>query len=450
MAYSGSGGGGTNSWMKVAAGARLVASAFIQQSTKETGVATQRIVYHGADLSSKARQTVGTLTASSSFPHPPSQEVLWSTLRKAFPSTNTGDSNNNNDNDTYSYPKVNNSGTGPYESQLRKKQQQHQQPEKISSDSLISEETKDDDIPNPYLFHYQPSPRTSSSASTTNEKLNDVLSSNKDDLRISNSDEKSTTEEIQTQFTTASTIALDNEEIVTINASVGETTEHLREGRPVPSSRVGRALGFASLGAGLAWGAVGEIGSRVVGGGSGSSNVLTTDANADRLAATLCRMRGAALKMGQMLSIQDESLLPPALTRALKQVRQGADAMPSYQLVEQLRSQLGDGSDNDNIWREKFVSFDDRPFAAASIGQVHRATVIDKDTGKHIPVVVKVQYPGVANSIESDLGNLAMLVKMSGLAPKGLFIENVMRVGRDELKVSTYTKLRHNAYLLST
>jgi len=172
-----------------------------------------------------------------------------------------------------------------------------------------------------------------------------------------------------------------------------------------------------------------------VGGGSGSSNVLTTDANADRLAATLCRMRGAALKMGQMLSIQDESLLPPALTRALKQVRQGADAMPSYQLVEQLRSQLGDGSDNDNIWREKFVSFDDRPFAAASIGQVHRATVIDKDTGKHIPVVVKVQYPGVANSIESDLGNLAMLVKMSGLAPKGLFIENVMRVGRDELKV---------------
>jgi hypothetical protein len=447
MAYSGSGGCGANSWLKVAAGARLVASAFVQQSTKETSVVTQRIVYHGGDLSSKARQTVGTLTASSSFPHPPSQEVLWSTLRKAFPSTNIGD--NNNDNDTYSHSRASNSGTGPYESQLRKKRQQQQEQENSSSDSLISEETKDDDIPNPYLFHYQPTPKASSSAST-NEKLNDVLSNNKDDLRISNSDGKSTTEEIQTQFITASTIALDNEETETTNVSVGETTEHLREGRPVPSSRVGRAFGFASLGAGLAWGAVGEIGSRVVGGGNGSSNVLTTDANADRLAATLCRMRGAALKMGQMLSIQDESLLPPALTRALKQVRQGADAMPNYQLVEQLRSQLGDGSDNDNIWREKFVSFDDRPFAAASIGQVHRATVIDKDTGKHIPVVVKVQYPGVANSIESDLGNLAMLVKMSGLAPKGLFIENVIRVGRDELKVSTYMKLQHNAYLLFT
>eukprot|EP00536_Pseudo-nitzschia_multiseries_P007715 jgi/Psemu1/240503/estExt_Genewise1.C_1840019 len=146
-------------------------------------------------------------------------------------------------------------------------------------------------------------------------------------------------------------------------------------------------------------------------------------------------MRGAALKMGQMLSIQDESLLPPALTRALKQVRQGADAMPNYQLVEQLRSELGGGSSDDAAWRDRFASFDDRPFAAASIGQVHRATIVDRDTGEIKPVVVKVQYPGVARSIESDLGNLAMLVRMTGLAPRGLFIENVMRVGRDELKV---------------
>jgi aarF domain-containing kinase len=67
-------------------------------------------------------------------------------------------------------------------------------------------------------------------------------------------------------------------------------------------------------------------------------------------------------------------------------------------------------------------------------GQVHRATIRDSD-GNMKDVVVKVQYPGVAQSIESDLRNLTMLVKMSGLAPKGLFIENVIRVGRDELKV---------------
>lgn len=202
---------------------------------------------------------------------------------------------------------------------------------------------------------------------------------------------------------------------------------HIREGQAVPSSRIGRAWGFASLGAGLAWGTVGGwmTSSSSTTGGS----AVASDANADRLAATLCRMRGAALKMGQMLSIQDEALLPPALARALAQVRQGADAMPNYQLVRQLESQWG------SDWRDRFESFDERPFAAASIGQVHRATIRDKVSGAIQDVAVKVQYPGVAQSIESDLGNLAMLVKLTGLAPKGLFIDNVIRVGRDELKV---------------
>jgi aarF domain-containing kinase len=67
-------------------------------------------------------------------------------------------------------------------------------------------------------------------------------------------------------------------------------------------------------------------------------------------------MRGAALKMGQMLSIQDESLLPPALTQALLQVGQGADAMPNHKLVQQMKSQLlGDN------WRDKVYSFDEQP-----------------------------------------------------------------------------------------
>lgn len=205
-----------------------------------------------------------------------------------------------------------------------------------------------------------------------------------------------------------------------------ESPVRLKEGRKVPSSRVGRAFGFASLGLGLAVGTAAEATSRLFGGAGKGSSVVASDANADRLAATLCRMRGAALKMGQMLSIQDESLLPPALTKALNQVRQGADAMPRAQLEKQLQAQLGPD------WREKyFESFDDMPFAAASIGQVHRAKL--RDSGRD--VVVKVQYPGVANSIESDLRNLTMLVKMTGFAPKGLFIDNVIRVGRDELKV---------------
>jgi aarF domain-containing kinase len=228
----------------------------------------------------------------------------------------------------------------------------------------------------------------------------------------------------------AKSLIIDEEQVMSEQVSqpyvsdVDASHDRLREGKEVPSSRVGRAFGFASLGLGLAFGTAAEATSRLFGGGS-SSSVVANDANADRLAATLCRMRGAALKMGQMLSIQDESLLPPALVKALNQVRQGADAMPRGQLEKQLQSQLGAN------WKERFASFDDTPFAAASIGQVHRATLLDSSKD----VVVKVQYPGVANSIESDLRNLTMLVKMTGFAPKGLFIDNVIRVGRDELKV---------------
>jgi aarF domain-containing kinase len=116
------------------------------------------------------------------------------------------------------------------------------------------------------------------------------------------------------------------------------------------------------------------------------------------------------------------------LTRAFDKVRQGAEAMPHYQLIQQLESQLGKN------WREKFETFEERPFAAASIGQVHRGTIRKSDGTIH-DVVIKVQYPGVASSIESDLRNLSMLVTLTGLAPKGLFLDNVIRVGRDELKV---------------
>lgn len=210
---------------------------------------------------------------------------------------------------------------------------------------------------------------------------------------------------------------------------VGEPEiKRLKEGKAVPSTRVGRAAGFASLGLGLAYGSTMEGISRLLGYSSNtSSSWMLNDSNSDRLAASLCRMRGAALKMGQMLSIQDESLLPPALSRALQQVRQGADAMPQHQLERQLKAQLG------LDWRQKFESFDMMPIAAASIGQVHHATVRQGSRLRH--VVVKVQYPGVARSIESDLRNLSMLVTWTGLSPKGLFIENVIRVGQQELQV---------------
>lgn len=235
------------------------------------------------------------------------------------------------------------------------------------------------------------------------------------------------------------------EDSTTVSATTKDSFQHvdeaptttLQEGRPVPSTRVGRAFGFASLGVGLAAGTVVEAASRLLGSNENSDlSAITSDANADRLAAHLCRMRGAALKLGQMLSMQDEAFLAPPLARALERVRGSADAMPRYQMDSVLSEELG------SDWRDKLDTFEDLPFAAASIGQVHRASIgSSDDTGisgeDRYPsrVAMKVQYPGVAESIDSDLNNLTMLVKTTGLAPPGLFIDEVIRVGREELKV---------------
>lgn len=107
-------------------------------------------------------------------------------------------------------------------------------------------------------------------------------------------------------------------------------------------------------------------------------------------------MRGAALKFGQMLSIQDESLVPAPILAALDIVRQGADVMPRKQLNDVLDAELS------LDWSSKLRSFDYEPLAAASIGQVHRAVM-----KSGLKVAMKIQYPGVADSIE-------MTSRMSG------------------------------------
>ncbi|XP_011025283.1 PREDICTED: LOW QUALITY PROTEIN: aarF domain-containing protein kinase 4 [Populus euphratica] len=197
--------------------------------------------------------------------------------------------------------------------------------------------------------------------------------------------------------------------------------------RRVPSSPFTRALGFAGLGAGLAWGTVQESAKRLVFGTPSSQDKQSayspflSDKNAERLALALCRMRGAALKIGQMLSIQDESLVPAPILAALDIVRQGADVMPKSQLNQVLNAELGAD------WSTKLTSFDYEPIAAASIGQVHKVT---KDG---MEVAMKIQYPGVADSIESDIENVKLLLDYTNLIPKGLFLDRAIKVAKVEL-----------------
>ncbi|XP_050946496.1 protein ABC transporter 1, mitochondrial isoform X3 [Cucumis melo] len=198
--------------------------------------------------------------------------------------------------------------------------------------------------------------------------------------------------------------------------------------RRVPSTPFSRALGFAGLGAGLAWGTLQESAKRLVFGSENLQNQpsalspFLSEKNAERLALALCRMRGAALKIGQMLSIQDESLVPAPILAALDIVRQGADVMPRSQLNQVLKAELGQD------WSSKLISFDYEPMAAASIGQVHRA--VSKDG---MNVAMKIQYPGVADSIESDIDNVKLLLDYTNLIPKGLYLDRAIKVAKDEL-----------------
>ncbi|KAF9734081.1 hypothetical protein PMIN03_003097 [Paraphaeosphaeria minitans] len=197
----------------------------------------------------------------------------------------------------------------------------------------------------------------------------------------------------------------------------------LRESR-VPSSRFGRIWQYAGLGTSMAFGAVGEGLRRVTGTAAATGgSLMLSPGNLEILVAKLSRMRGAALKLGQIISFQDIKMLPPAIHEVLQRVQDSADYMPAWQRDKVLASNLG------SEWRDLFTSFDEKPIAAASIGQVHKAVL--KSTGH--AVAVKVQYPGVADSIDSDLNNLSILLTASRLLPKGLFLDRTIANARTEL-----------------
>ncbi len=105
-------------------------------------------------------------------------------------------------------------------------------------------------------------------------------------------------------------------------------------------------------------------------------DALLSPANAERIVDTLCKVRGAALKLGQILSIQDTNVVSPQLIQAFDRVRQAADFMPDYQVEKVMKSQFG------RDWRSKFATFVEKPFAAASIGQVRGGQEVDHELNR--------------------------------------------------------------------
>ncbi|MCM8743980.1 ABC1 kinase family protein [Pseudomonas koreensis] len=181
---------------------------------------------------------------------------------------------------------------------------------------------------------------------------------------------------------------------------------------------------FGSLASGVVGGMLAE-GARQLAQGKrpAFSDLLLTPANAQRVAEQLSQLRGAAMKVGQLLSMDAGDLLPGELSDVLSRLRSDAHPMPMSQLVAVLQESWGKG------WEGRFERFSFTPLAAASIGQVHAAQGID---GQRL--AIKVQYPGVRESISSDVDNLATLLRMSGLLPHGMDVAPLLQEAKLQLQ----------------
>ena len=195
-----------------------------------------------------------------------------------------------------------------------------------------------------------------------------------------------------------------------------EEAQEAEEAGRIPKGRVGRS---AKLGA-----AIGGQATRYA--GTAASNLGRSDErkqkrletrhleSALKMASVLGEMKGAAMKIGQMASFIDIDFLPPEYREIyqeqLAKLRSDAPAMP----WEDVRAVLEEEYEGQPLERF-FSSFDEEATAAASIGQVHRATLRDGSE-----VAVKIQYPGVAEALESDLANAGILVRVAKALAPGL------------------------------
>jgi predicted unusual protein kinase regulating ubiquinone biosynthesis (AarF/ABC1/UbiB family) len=188
----------------------------------------------------------------------------------------------------------------------------------------------------------------------------------------------------------------------------------------IPTSRVGRTAKIGGLAAGQA---IRQAGTR-------AANVARTKERgnaalerrhieaAEQIVTALGTMKGAAMKVGQVMSFLDVGLVPEEyreeFQRKLGALRDAAPTVTFDDMRKVIEDQLDDPLD------EVFAEFDEEPIAAASIGQVYRARLTD---GRQ--VAVKVQYPGVAGAVRADMQNLGLILRLAkriapGMDPKAL------------------------------
>ncbi len=193
--------------------------------------------------------------------------------------------------------------------------------------------------------------------------------------------------------------------------------------RSLPTHRISRFSKFASLATRVAGNVIAEGTKQIAKGNKPKAkDLLLTPQNIARLTDQLAHLRGAAMKLGQMLSMDAGDVLEPELADILSRLRSDADPMPAKQLNAVMESSLGTN------WKAEFLSFNFKPIASASIGQVHQAY---SDAGDNL--AVKVQYPGIRKSIDSDVDNVGTLLKVVGLIPESVDYKGLLEEAKKQL-----------------
>ena len=181
---------------------------------------------------------------------------------------------------------------------------------------------------------------------------------------------------------------------------------------PVPTSRIRRSVTLAGLPARAVGRAVSIQARGILGQDRAALREQARTATAADTRATLGRLKGGALKLGQLLSTVD-ALFPSdpddSWQHALGALQEDNPGLPFAEVRPVLEAELGSG------WRSEFREFDEHPTAAASIGQVHRAVWSDGT-----PVAVKIQYPGVADAVAGDVRSLAVALRLTSLVARGM------------------------------
>ncbi len=202
-----------------------------------------------------------------------------------------------------------------------------------------------------------------------------------------------------------------------------------RENEKIPTSRARRTATVATLAASEAVKQFGTRAANVTRGEEASEAALARRQleTAKQIVAVLGTMKGAAMKLGQVMSFLDVGLVPEEhrdeFQRELAKLR---DAAPTVSF-KQMRRVIED--DLEEPISKVFATFDEEPIAAASIGQVYRATLADDAR----EVAVKVQYPGVAGAVRADLQNLDMIMRLLKRMTPGLDVKAIAEEIRERI-----------------